>query len=114
MAGRNWLVEESAAVASTATDVSRRKRIVRIACELGPCGGSDTQKDLPPVHPEEQQPHHEQHQRTVDQRLVRLAENLCYAFAKVDVEAAADETVEQVRDAIGGDGVHADHQIEEE
>ena len=49
---------------------------------------SDAQEYLPPVHPKQQQPHHEQYQRAVDQRHVCWAESLEEPRTKMDVEAA--------------------------
>ena len=64
--------------------------------EAGHDPPSDPQEQLPPVHPEEDEPEDQEHGRALEERLVRRAEEREDVTAEVGPEAARDEVFDQV------------------
>ena len=68
----------------------------------------DPQEQLPPIHPEKDQPEDQQDGGALGHWGEGVAEEFEGVRAKMRFEGAGDEAFPQVRDAVGGDGVHAD------
>ena len=77
-------------------------RIVEVARYEGP-PLSHPQEDLPPVHPGEEQPEHEEDRGAFQQRLEARAEALECAGAEVGDEGPLDEALPEMGQKIGGD-----------
>src|SRR5437016_3942124 len=73
-----------------------------------PRNGSNAEENLPAIHPKQNQPKGEQDRYAVQEWLVGVSENPERVLSKMGREIFEDEAVEQMRDAISGDGVHAD------
>src|SRR4051812_12045938 len=72
-------------------------------------GPSNAYKDLLAVHPEQDQPEDHQHHDARHEMLVGRAENLKHFLAEVNFERPHDEAIGAVRQAVGDDGIGADH-----
>src|SRR5438034_3036173 len=75
-----------------------------------PRHGLNAEENLPAIHPKQNQPKSEQDGQAVQEWLVGVSENPERVLSKMGREIFEDEAVEQMRDAISGDGVHADDQ----
>ena len=74
-----------------------------------PSSGSYLQEQLPPVHPEKDQPIAEQHGCALYQRLEAHAKEIKEIRSQVDAECCRNEILQEMRDAVSGDGIHSDH-----
>lgn len=70
---------------------------------------SHPQKDLPLVHPVEEQPEHHKYGGALQQRLEAGSEDMEDAGAEVSAERLLDEALPQIGNKIGGDQVGAEH-----
>ncbi len=82
---------------------NQRAEVTIEATDLNP------QEDFAAVHPVKNQPIHGQHRQAQHEGLVGFAEPAEQVGPQVSLERRGYELVEQVRDQVGGNRVHADH-----
>src|SRR5437867_8688422 len=69
----------------------------------------NAQKQLPPVHPEANEPEDKQNRQPLQDWGVRRPEQSEKVTPQVNLETVSDETLKQMRHAIDGNGIHPHH-----
>jgi hypothetical protein len=69
---------------------------------------SNSQKDLPPIHPKQNKPVYEQHADSDGEVFILLAPPQKEVFSQVDLHRSNQKTPNEIGHAIGRYGIHAD------